>query len=186
MSWRHVAVACLALASATASADDPTLADFDGAWQGTELQISGDARGLALEAEDLDVQIETGGGGFRISWTGLARQAGGALARHKIDASFALTDRPGVYAFEPGGSSFFGLFADPATGNPLEGETLLWARLAGATLTVYSLAITPDGGFDFDRYARTLGDGGMDVHYTHRMENNRVVTIDGRLEAKGG
>jgi len=186
MRWRHVAVAGLALASATASADDPSLADFDGAWQGTELQISGDVRGLVLEPGDLDVQIETGPGGFRISWTGLARQAGGDLARHEFDASFDLTDRPGVYAFEPGQTSFFGLFADPATGNPLEGETLLWARLAGSTLTVYSLAITLDGGFDLDRYARTLGDGGMDVHYTHRMENNRVVTIDGRLAPKGG
>ena len=186
MRWRHLAVAGLALASATASAADPTIADFEGTWQGTDLQVSGDARSLALEPEDLDVQIETDRGGFRISWTGLARQIGGDLAPHQIDASFGQTDRPGIYAFEPGQTSFFGLFADPATGNPLQGETLLWARLAGATLTVYSLAITPDGGFDLDRYARTLVDGGMDVHYTHRMENNRVVTIDGRLEPKGG
>ena len=186
MRWRHVAVAGLALASATASAADPTIADFDGAWQGAELQISGDARGLALEPEDLDVQIQAGAGGFRISWTGLARQPGGDLARHKFDATFALTDRPGVYAFEPGDTSFFGLFADPATGNPLEGEMLLWARLAGKTLTVYNLAITLDGGFDLDRYARTLGEDGMQVHLTHRMENNRVVTIEGRLAPQGG
>jgi hypothetical protein len=186
MRWRHFAVAGLALASASASAEDPTIADFDGAWQGTELQVSGDAQSLALEPGDLDVRIDTGAGGIRISWTGLARQAGGDLARHKFDARFDLTDRPGVYAFEPGETSFFGLFADPATGNPLEGETLLWGRLAGSTLTVYSLSITFDGGFDLDRYARTLGDGGIEVHYTHRMENNRVVTIDGRLAPKGG
>jgi hypothetical protein len=186
MTWRHVAVAALALASATASAAEPTIADFEGAWQGTELQVSGDAQGLTLEPADLDVQIDSGAAGIRISWTGLARQAGGELAPHRFDARFDLTDRPGVYAFEPDKTSFFGLFADPATGNPLEGETLLWARLAGSTLTVYSLSITFDGGFDLDRYARTLGDGGMEVHYTHRMENNRVVTIDGRLERQGG
>ena len=186
MRWRLVALAGLALASATARAAEPTIADFEGAWQGTELRVSGDAQDLALEPEHLDVQIESGAAGFRISWTGLARQAGGDLARHKFDARFDLTDRPGVYAFEPGETSFFGLFADPATGNPLEGETLLWARLAGRTLTVYNLSITFDGGFDLDRYARTLSGDGMDVHYTHRMENNRVVTIEGRLKRKGG
>jgi len=186
MRWRHVAVAGFVLASASAGADEPTIEDFAGAWQGTALQVEGDAQGLALAPEDLDVQIRTDGADVQISWTGLARQHDGGLERQKIDARFTRTDRPGVYAFEPGGSSFFGLFADPATGNPLEGETLLWARLAGSTLTVYSLSITFDGGFDLDRYARTLGDGGIEVHYTHRMENNRVVTIDGRLERKGG
>ena len=104
----------------------------------------------------------------------------------KIDASFAPTDRPGVFAFEPGSSSLLTrLFADPATANPLEGETLLWARLAGATLTVYSLEIDTDGGFDLDRYARTLTDQGMTVRYDHRIENDLILTVEGRLEARG-
>jgi hypothetical protein len=185
MRWRHAVVAGLALGSATASAADPTIEDFGGVWRGTELRISGDAQGLALEPADLDMQIQTDGDGFQISSTGLARKDG-VLAPHKIDARFTATDRPGVYAFEPGGSSFFGLFADPATGNPLQGETLLWARLAGPTLTVYSLAITDDGDFDLHRYARTLAEGGMDVQYTRRVANNRVVTLEGRVKAEGG
>jgi hypothetical protein len=185
MRWRHAVVAGLALGSATASAADPTIEDFDGVWRGTELRISGDAQELALEPADLDVQIESERDGFRISWTGLARQDG-VLAPQKIDAGFRATDRPGIYAFEPGGSSFFGLFASPATGNPLEGETLLWARLAGPTLTVYSLAITDSGDFGLDRYARTLLEGGLDVQYTHRISNNRVVTVEGHVKAEGG
>jgi len=186
MRWRLSALAGLAVASATASAADPTIEDFGGSWQGTAVQISGDHQGLTLEPADLDTQIETRTDGFRISLIGLARKDGDALVPTKIDASFVPTDRPGVYAFEPGGSSFFGLFADPATGNPLDGETLLWARLDGPTLTVYSLAITENGGFDLNRYARSLDDGGLQVLYTHRMENNRVVTVAGRLEPKGG
>ena len=83
-------------------------------------------------------------------------------------------------------SLFSSLFADPATGNPLEGETLLWARLAGSTLTVYSLAIDAQGGFDLDRYARTLTDEGMAVRYTRRIENDVILTVEGRLEPAGG
>ena len=116
-----------------------------------------------------------------------ARQDDGALQPQSNQASFVATDRPGVYAFEPGNTSLLSrLFADPATGNPLAGQTLLWARLAGATLTVYSLAVNPQGGFELARYARTLQDGGLDIHFTERLENDRVITVAGRAEAGGG
>ena len=187
MRWQHVVVAGLALAAAAARADDPAIGDFSGSWHGTELQISGDHGGLALAPEDLDAQIRGAGTGFQISWTSLSRQPGGGLAPQPTEARFVQTDRPGVYAFDPGDTSLLArLFADPATGNPLQGETLLWARLAGPTLTVYSLAIGLDGGFTLERYARSLSDGGLDIHYTHRVENDRVVTIQGRVTAKGG
>lgn len=188
MSWRHGAVvAGLTLAAAPAAADDATIEDFTGSWQGAELEVSGDAGDLTLEPADLDVQIERDGAGFRMRWTSLARQDGGALARQDIDARFTPTDRPGVYAFTPGRSSLLSrLFADPETGNPLEGDALLWARLAGTTLTVYSLAIDYHGGLELDRYARTLSEDGLDVRYSHRMENDRILTIEGRAAAGGG
>jgi hypothetical protein len=188
MRWRHVVVViALALASGSGAAADVTIQDFSGGWQGVELRTSGDDKGLKFTPEDLDVEISSDGDGFHMSWTGLARQDGGKLTRQKTEASFTPTDRPGVYAFDPGGASLLSrLFADPATGNPLEGETLLWARLVGPTLTVYSLAIDSDGGFDLDRYARTLTDEGMTVGYTRRIENDLILTIEGRLEAAGG
>ena len=48
------------------------------------------------------------------------------------------------------------------------------------------LAIDRHGGFDLDRYARTLTDEGMTVRYTRRIENDLILTIEGRLEAAGG
>jgi hypothetical protein len=187
MGWRQLVVAAgMMLAPATAAADDATMDDFAGSWRGTELETSGDLGGVKLEPADLDVQIERDGDGFRMRWISLARRDDGSLERQKIDARFTPTERPGVYAFAPGSSSLFSrLFADPATGNPLEGESLLWARLAGTTLTVYSLAIDYHGGFELDRYARTLSDDGLEVHYTHRMQNDRLLTIDGRTVSAG-
>jgi hypothetical protein len=188
MRWRHVVVvAGLALATPGFAADEPGIENFAGSWKGVELQVEGDAGDLALEPKDLDVQIQSSGSGFSVSWTGLVREDGGPLKRQSNEASFVATDRPGVYAFEPGGASMFSrLFADPATGNPLTGETLLWARLAGETLTIYSLAVDSRGRFDLVRYARTLRAGGLDVHFTQRLENDRVVTVEGRAEAGGG
>jgi hypothetical protein len=188
MRWRHVAVVvALALASGSGAAADATIEDFSGDWQGVELRTSGDDKALTFTPEDLDVRIRSDGAGFHLSWTAFSRQDGGELTRRKAEASFTPTDRPGVYAFDPGGASLLSrLFAAPATGNPLDGETLLWAHLVGPTLTVYSLAIGSDGGFDLDRYARTLTDEGMTVRYTRRIENDLILTVEGRLEAAGG
>jgi hypothetical protein len=120
MEWRHVVVVIgLALSSASAAAE-VAIQDFNGSWRGVEVRTSGDDKGLAITPEDLDVQIRGADGGFHMSWTGFARQADGELKRRTVEASFTPTDRPGVYAFDPGQSSLLSrLFADPATGNPL-------------------------------------------------------------------
>jgi hypothetical protein len=188
MRWRHVVVmAGLALTSADAAAQDVAIADFAGTWRGAEVRAGGDDAAPTLEPSALDVAIASESDGFRITWTGLVRQSDGALVPQSAEASFVLTDRPGIYAFEPTDSSLFSrLFADPATGNPLAGQTLLWARLAGATLTVYSLSVDAHGGFKLSRCARTLREGGLDVHCTHRLENDRVVTVEGRAEGGEG
>jgi hypothetical protein len=188
MTWRHILVATgLVLVSASAAADDATIEDFFGDWRGVELHVSGDVDALDPAPADLDVRLGAEEAGFHMSWTAFGREKDGGFGRQKIDASFSATDRPGVFAFEPGSSSLLSrLFADPATANPLEGEALLWARLSGATLTVYSLAIGADGRFDLDRYARTLTDQGMAVRYDHRIENDRILTVEGRVERSGG
>lgn len=187
MRWRQGAiVAGIAAALSDGGAMAATIDDFVGRWQGIELEISGDAPDLALEPGHLDFEIGRKDGGFRISWTGLGRADNG-LRPQTVEADFVPTERPGVFAYDPGSPSLLGrLFADPSTGNPLEGDTLLWARLEGETLTVYGLSIGSDGGFELERYARTLDDGGIAVRYTHRAENDRVVTVEGRLAAAGG
>jgi hypothetical protein len=185
MRGRRVLLAAgLALVSTAVAADAASIQDFAGAWQGVELHAS-DSR-IEATPDDLDLKLSPEDDGFRLEWTTFARTSDGHLQRRQVDARFAPTDRPGVFAFRPDHGSFFSrLFADPATANPLKGETLLWARLDGATLTVYSLAIDNRGGFDLNRYARTLTDGGMTVRYTHRIENDVILSVEGRVEKAG-
>jgi hypothetical protein len=168
-------------------AADAKIEQFSGNWRGAALQTSGDVGSAVFTPGDLDLRIRPEGDGFRINWVAFSRDAGGGLKREKAEAKFVPTDRPGVFAYSRGGSSLLGrLFADPATGNPLKGETLLWARLQGETLTVYSLAINSVGGFQVDRCARTLTDHDMMVHCTQRIENDRILIVEGRVEAAGG
>lgn len=186
MTWRHMVLATgLALLSTPVAADGASIRDFAGDWHGVEVHAS-DPK-ISVAPGDLDLKLNPEDDGFHLDWTTFERASDGQLQRQKAEASFAPTDRPDVFAFRPGSRSLFSrLFADPAIANPLKGDTLLWARLDAATLTVYSLAIDDHGGFDLNRYARTLTDHGMTVRYTHRIENDVILTIEGRLEKAGG
>ena len=83
------------------------------------------------------------------------------------------------------GSLLSRLFADPALGNPLEGDTLLWARLQDDALHVYSLAIDDRGGFALEHSTARLTKDGMTAGYVLRLENEQIVMVEGRLERTG-
>jgi hypothetical protein len=173
-----------ALLLAGPAAHGAGLEDFFGTWRGTEVSAP---TGLDFQADDLDVTIEPYEQGFHMRWTTLDRAGSEAgFTAQPAEASFSDTERVGVYEYDPGGGSLLtSLFAAPATGNPLEGETLLWARLEETALVVYSLSIGSHGGFDLNRYARTLSDDGMVASYRRRIEGSEPILIQGRLERAG-
>lgn len=187
--WRIVTLIGLVAWPLAAAAEEKELQDFFGTWKGVEVSVAGDSS-LEIAPSDLDVQIETAGdGGFQIRGFGMSRNPDtGELVRSPVDAIFAPTDAPGVFAFDPtaGQSLLSSLFADPATGNPLHGDTLLWARLDDDTLHVYSLAIDHNGGFELHHTTARAADDTIDARYELRFENDRVKIVGGRLERAGG
>jgi hypothetical protein len=184
MNWRRIVALITLLAPGVATAAG--VEDFFGDWRGVELSIDGAENLPDLAPADLDMAIADHGDGFRIEAVALARDAEGVLEPRRFEAAFAPTDTPGVFAFEPGGGSLLtSLFADPAEGNPLKGDTLLWARLAEDTLHVYRLAIDEQGGFALEHSSGRLTSNGMDMRYLLRLENERIVTIEGHLARAG-
>jgi hypothetical protein len=185
--WSLVLMGLL-LGAGPAFAQDALPEGFFGNWQGVTLSASEGSEDLTFSPDDLDVQIEPDGKGFKMHWMSLTHgDSAGELVRQPVDARFAPTDRPGVFAFEPEKSSMLlGLFGDPATNNPLEGEPLLWARVEDQTLSVYGLVIGSDGSFDLYQHVRTLTADGMVATHTHRTEHEPAVVIEGLLERDGG
>jgi hypothetical protein len=165
-------------------ADEVSLDDFYGHWRGVEAAAEG-AQGVA--PADLNLTVRPEGDGFRMRWTTQGSSSGEVAGQRQIEVGFEPTGQPGVFAYrdEPG-SLFDRLFASPATSNPLEGETLLWARLVGPTLTVYSLVITREGAFRLDRDERTLHNGSMSYVGTRRTGRGPILSIEGRLEPEQG
>lgn len=186
MVWRHVVPVCMLLLSPCATTIAAEIDDFFGEWRGVEVSVAGAKQSLALIPADLDMAITEQGDGFHIRALGVGRKPDGSLVPRPAEAAFVATDTPGVFAFEPtAGSLLTSLFADPAVGNPLEGDTLLWARFADDALHVYSLAIDDRGGFLLDQSTGRLTGDGMVLSYVLRLENDQIVTIDGRLERAG-
>lgn len=185
---RRLALIGMLLGASPALAQGGLPAGFFGDWRGVAPVTEEGGRGLEVTAEDLSVRIEPEGNGFRMHWTALTHDGpNGELVRQAVDARFEPTDRPGVFAFHPEGSSILlGLFGDPGTNNPLEGEPLLWARFDGQALSVYGLVINDHGGFDLYQHVRTLTDDGMTVRQTHRTEQEPPMIIEGRLQRAAG
>jgi hypothetical protein len=175
-------VVSLLIGAGARAADEVAIDDFHGDWRGVE------AKGVpGIEADDLSVTIRPDGSGFRMDWTTLEIGSDGVSGRQEIGASFDPAGQPGVFAYrEEPGSMFERLFGSPATSNPLEGETLLWARLAGPTLTVYSLAIDRDGSFRLDRHEHTLEDSSISYVGSRRTGEGPIATVLGRLQQEPG
>jgi hypothetical protein len=187
MRWRRaLAATALLVSPGAASADPVTLQDFVGEWRGTEVRIDAPGPAPKLAPSDLDITITEVNDGFRIRALALGREPDRSLAARPLEAAFAPTDVPGVFAFDPGtGSLLSSLFSDPTVGNPLRGDTLLWARLQDDTLHVYSLAIDPAGGFALEHSTGRLTGDRMVTRYELRSQNDWIASVEGRLERAG-
>jgi hypothetical protein len=187
MTWRHaIGATALLVQSGPASAADVAIEDFFGEWRGVEVSVKATEQMPKLSPSDLDMAITDEDGGFRVRALALGREPDGTLVPRSMEATFAPTEVPGVFAYAPGtGSLLSSLFADPAVGNPLEGDTLLWARLQDETLHLYSLAIDEDGGYMLEHSTERLTGDGMATGYELRSENDQVVTVEGHLERAG-
>jgi hypothetical protein len=172
-------LASLALAAArpaplaAATADRP-LGDFFGEYAGESISETDDG----LSARDLSVTIKPWrSAGFTVEWTTVIR-AGGGTRRQSYSIDFQPSPRPGIY----GSAMRNDLFGGEAPLDPLKGEPYVWARIDGDTLTVYSLLITDDGGYEIQQFDRTLTEGGMRLAFTRVRDGEKLRTINGTLK----
>jgi hypothetical protein len=167
--FRLCIVATIALASHAAEASG--IGDFAGTWQGKTVEAPA---GATFQPGDFDSGITVEADGFTLRY----RPLGG----EPVDARFYAQAEPGVYGVEQSTGGVLGMFAKRRTGNPLAGETLRWARVAGDSLIVYALSLDPEGHLDLDRYQRQLlPDGGMRVAFQRITDGEPVAMATATL-----
>lgn len=168
---------------AALAADPSSIEAFAGSWKGQKASSASDA----LPPDVLSLKVQEEAAGFRVSWLDLSARGQGGGVVDDIAASFSATDRPGVYEYAPtSGSLLTRMFASPKTGNPLKGETLLWARVDDFTLAIYSMKIDLNGGFDLDHYSWTRNEDGLQLTFKKRTEDaGAEIELQGELVAMG-
>ncbi|MGI9492655.1 MAG: hypothetical protein ACR2QF_09680 [Geminicoccaceae bacterium] len=180
----------LTIAAMLASISIPSMAvgassieDFAGRWTGEAIEISDQS----ISPDLLNIDVGERDGGFELSWNDLTQISQDASSVEPLTASFVSTNRENVFEYAPEAGSFLDrMFASPATGNPLDGETLLWARIDADMLAVYKLTIDNNGGFDLGHYSWTRTDDGLLMHYREQTEElGNEIVIEGRLVPAG-
>ena len=154
------------------AAQDRSIDSFVGQWQGSGISKTSESLYFGETVRDFDVVIRRQGAGFTIQWTTVLRQGGDP-------------DNPDVRrrsaekVFMPSGNGQY--FVASSLPDPLSGQDYAWARIEGATLTVYILTVDESGLFNMQIYERTLTAPGMVLKFTRVRGSEPSRTVEGRL-----
>ena len=166
----------LAVASVARSAAAPpaSIEPFFGRYEGRTI-VHGDD---TTTSRDLTVAIQPDGDRFRIEWTTVTRQVDGEVKRKTYSIGFDPTQRQGIFR----STMRTDMFGHQVPLDPLKGDPYVWCRIAGRVLTLYSLQITDDGGYDLQIYERTLQGERMSLHFTRLREGEAPKELTATLE----
>ncbi len=169
---KHSALAFLLfIANIGLAADiDPFIGNYAGS---ADVESNGET-----SRRDMSVDIAETDEGFEITWKSVAYKSDGRTKEKEYNIGFLPTPRAGIFS----SAMRTNLFGNPVPLNPMQGEPFVWGRITGDTLTVYSLLIGEDGGYEMQEYHRTLVEDGLDLDY-HRIRNGeKLKTINAFLQ----
>lgn len=149
--------AALLLAMPAAGAD---IAPFVGSYSGSaEIQRADGS----TEPRDMSVEISARKkGGFRVAWTTVTHKPSGRSKTKSYEVEFLPTDREGIFS----AAMEVNVFGHAVQLDPMKGEPYVWGRIRGDTLTVYSLHVDDEGGWEMQQFDRTLAEGGLQLQFT--------------------
>ncbi len=140
--------------------------DFVGTYTGSAEIIGNSGEPVT---RDMSVTIAESDDGFRVGWSTATNRADGTQNVKTYAIDFVPSDRGGVYS----AAMQRNVFGKEVPLDPMKGEPYVWARILGDKLTVYSLFVTSEGGYEIQQFDRTLTDGGLQLEYQN-VSNGEV------------
>lgn len=175
-AWHRAtqAMACCAmmLLAAAAQAD---VSRFVGIYVGAAEVLSADG---STRPRDMSVDVSEIEGGFRVSWTSTTYRADGTAKEKSYTIDFEPSEREGVYA----AAMKRNVFGHNVQLDPMKGEPYVWGRIDGDTLSIYSMFVTEDGGYEIQQFDRTLASGGLDLQFQNVLDGEIQRTVSTFLE----
>jgi len=123
-----------------------------------------------IQKRDIDVTIKPYKRGFNITWSTVTHRAGKQSKKSAFSINFRLSGRDNVFGSAMGKDKF----GNEIPLDPLKGKPYVWAIIDGKTMTVNSLLVLEDGGYEIQTYERTLIDGGMSLEFS-RIRNGEIL-----------
>lgn len=167
-------VLLLALAAQMVRAGDLGIAPFVGSYSGSAEMERADG---TTQARDMSVEISENKRSFNVEWTTVAYKSSGKVSEKSYDIEFVETDRDGVFAAAQRKNAF----GHAVQLDPMQGEPYVWAQLVEDTLTVYSLYVAEDGGYEIQQFDRTLTEGGLKLDFNRLRNGEQMATISAFL-----
>lgn len=131
---------------------------FVGNYTGSADVVSSDG---TTKPRDMSVEISEIDDGFRVSWTSTTYRPDGSSKVKSYTIDFEPSDRSGVFA----AAMKRNVFGHNVQLDPMKGEPYVWGRIVDDTLSVYSMFVTEDGGYEIQQFDRTLASGGLELDF---------------------
>lgn len=165
---RCLAVTALILVASVVQAD---IERFVGSYEGSADVVSADG---STRPRDMSVTIGSTQEGYTVSWTSTTYRPNGTAKEKSYSIEFVPSDRADVFA----SAMKRNVFGHSVQLDPMKGEPYVWSRIDGDTLSVYSLFVAEDGGYEIQQFNRTLTEGGLTLEYqsVRNGEIQRTVT----------
>jgi len=150
---------------------------FVGVYSGTAEVVSSDG---SSSPRDMSVEISRTDKGFEVKWSSATHKPDGRIKEKSYDIYFIPSDRDGVFA----AAMKRNVFGHEVQLDPMKGEPYVWARIIGDTLTVYSLFVDEDGGYEIQQFDRTLADGGLQLLFKSVRDGEKRRTVSTFLKRR--
>ncbi|MEM1006898.1 MAG: hypothetical protein AAF496_07565 [Pseudomonadota bacterium] len=148
-----------------------TIAPFVGDYVGSADVV--DADGTSTP-RDMSVSIHETKNGFNVSWKTTTYKLDGRVKDQQFSVDFQPSERPDVYS----AAMKRNVFGHEVQLDPMKGEPFVWGRIDGKTLTVFSLFIASDGGYELQQYDRTLADGGLNLSFSRLIDGEKSRSVE--------
>lgn len=143
---------------------------FVGEYAGSADVVSADG---SSHKRDMSVEISLADDGFVVSWTSVSFKSDGRVKERSYSIDFIPTERPNVYA----AAQKKDVFGHLVQLDPMKGEPFVWARIINDTMTVYSLFVKDDGGYEMQQFDRTLTEGGLQLEFTRVRDGQHARSV---------
>nr|WP_254429726.1 hypothetical protein [Ruegeria atlantica] len=159
----------IAFASLQAHAD--SIEPFVGDYVGSANVVDDDG---SETPRDMSVSIHETKDGFNVSWKTTTYKPDGRVKAQSFSIDFKQSDRSDVYS----AAMKRNVFGHEVPLDPMQGEPFVWGRIDGETLTVFSLFIDENGGYELQQFDRTLADGGLNLSFSRFRNGVKSRSVD--------